>query len=259
MPRFEPTILEAYSLLGPEIVKAALGVHSIDSQRLTPSVAQLLQDVRTCLDEGEDPNQLALRLTLTIQPPDDPDKKVAESLRRLFDNERLDVTRVLCVTTEVDNIGLWENYADKHTGLALGLRHIETESTPLLAATPVVYSDSPPVVGSGLDYLLYGHCQDLEKRTRLAITCTKTTKWSYEREWRGITYRPQEVGQKYKDYLILPDELESVTLGLNASVELEEEVLALTNSKYPRCTVFRMQTENGKLSRQPVSTGPIQP
>lgn len=249
MPRFEPTLAEAYGLLAQTIVDAAQGKGIAEIRRLSPPISSLLKQVRSQLSNSVSAADLVQHLAQQIPAVANPDEIVIASLSKLFDKERLDTTRVFCVTTECDNHGLWENYADKHTGVVLGFRHIVELGTPLLEAHPVTYSDLPPIAGSGLDFLLYGYSSDLPTKTRIAITCTKTPEWSYEREWRAITRRPDEIGTQHGDYPFLPEELESVTLGWKASADLNAQVIALVNEKYPRCKVFRMQNNGDELSR----------
>jgi hypothetical protein len=43
----------------------------------------------------------------------------------------------------------------------ISFRHVAERDTPLIAAEPVSYSEDVPVVGSGLDFLLFGPSQDL--------------------------------------------------------------------------------------------------
>jgi hypothetical protein len=157
---------------------------------------------------------------------------------------------VLCVAAEYDNDAMWANYAANHTGCVLGFRHIEQLSTPLLEAQPVTYSEGRPVVGSGVDFLLYGDTSELRERTLKAVCFTKKSAWSYECEWRVLTWRPNEADRQYGDYHFHGEELESVTLGARSSQETEAKVREFLLSKYPpSTTLYRIGVTNGEAVR----------
>ena len=160
---------------------------------------------------------------------------------------------MLCVTTEYDNDAMWANYAENHTGCVLGFKHIEELSTPLLVAQPVKYSEERPIVGSGLDFLLYGDSSELGRRTLEAVCFTKKIGWSYESEWRVLTWRPNEHDLKHGDYRFYPEELESITLGARTSPATEAKVRQLMLAKYPSAILYRVALKNGETVRTKVS------
>jgi hypothetical protein len=249
MPCFHPTAADAQRMLPKVLVEAAQAKRQLKESSLLPLRVLQLAEARRQLGTGISPLEVAQNLAKLIPEALNADAYIADLLAQIYDKDRLQITRVLCVTTKADNQVLWGNYAESHKGLVLGFRHLEEYSTPLLAAEKVTYSDEPLVVGSGLDFLLYGPSEQLSKNTRLAITCSKSKVWEYEAEWRAITHRAQESGSDYKDYLFYPEELESVTLGVRSSSDLEAEVLSLVSKYYADCTVYRMQDFRGVLTR----------
>lgn len=131
----------------------------------------------------------------------------------------------------------------------LGFRRISELSTPFLAAREVLYSEHQPVVGSGTDFLLYGGTDQLRRSTIDAVCFTKKHHWAYQQEWRAVTWRDVEGEAKFGDYKFYPQELESVTLGLSATVDTELSVANLLPTMYPDCRLYRLVQENGITKR----------
>jgi hypothetical protein len=246
MPRFEPTVAESYSALSEVLVDTALGDSNIDEAQIAPSSLLLLTLIRRLRSTGAERGQLIA--ALTHEAPES-DARIASQLRATFDAFGLDTARVLCVTTEFDNEAMWANYADGHAGCVLGFRHIQHLKTPLLAARRVHYTETPPVVGSGLNFLLYGDTPELRTRTLDAVCFSKKAAWSYEKEWRAVTWRANERGVESGDYKFYPEELESLTLGPRTTHKTEALVRSYLLSAYPRCTLFRLVIRHGVATR----------
>lgn len=247
IPRFHPSVADSYQMLPTAIVGAAFDGVDINEEELTPKVRLLLSLVRRMASEGSKKREDVLKgMTGDVV---DADHNIELALRDYVKNLGLSAARVLCVTSEHDNHAMWGNYAEYHTGCVFGFRHIVERSTPLLAATRVSYSTERPIVGSGLDFLLYGNTPELRQRTLHAIFYTKDQSWEYEREWRVITWRPNEVEKQDGCYLFYSEELESVTLGARATNITEEHVRQLLAEKYPSTSLYRMELRNGNLER----------
>lgn len=249
MPRFEPSVAEAYRLLPKTIVTYIFDGGALDEERLSRPTRMLLALVKLLTDQGVTKRELLEKLSALQAGADD---KIEATLKQYFDGTNLRCARVLCVTTNCENDAMWGNYGESHAGCVLGFRHIERLSTPLLEARQVIYSEARPVVGSGLDFLLYGNCRELEERTLNAVCFTKKSTWSYEEEWRAVTWRPEEVNKHYADYRFYPDELESVTLGARTSSATEIKVRELLAKNYPTTSLYRMNISKGDLVRNPV-------
>lgn len=250
MPRFEPTVAQAHQLFPGAVVSALFGGTSIDEARLGLQMKFLFWALKALAAKGDSREQLVEMLSAR-QP--DADDQIASALRELLNKADLKQARVLCLTTDHSNHAMWGNYAESHAGCVLGFRHVEELSTPLLAAKEVSYSQEHPVVGSGLDFLLYGDSPELREKTLQAICFTKTPVWSYEREWRVLDWCPDEVDTQHSDYSFYPDELESVTLGVRASESMQAKVRQLLEERYPATTLYRMSATHGELSREALS------
>ncbi len=249
LPRFEPTISEASKLFSEILVKAAQGKYPIREADLTPSSRLLLAMTRLLVESGMDSADLAAQLGETAGS----DEKMEAALSAFFNERFISTARVLCVAPTFDNEKLWISYADQFKGCVLGFRHIPELDTPLLAARSVVYSEPPPTIGSGLDFLLYAGTQELRSATINAMCFTKKHHWSYQQEWRAICWRDNEGDALYGDYKFYPDELESVTVGSAASQDTLRSVVQLLRSGYSSCRLYKIVHESGQLRRVEVS------
>jgi len=245
MPRFEPTIAEASKELPETLLKIATNKIKFDESTLSPSAKLLLQCVRVLIEQKTSDAKIISALTSRNE---NPDNHVASGLRSFFGETFLSTARVICLTTNHSNDAMWANYAEGHKGCVLGFRHIPALSTPFLGAKKVRYSESPPVVGKGLDFLLHGDTRQLRESTINAVCYTKKSDWAYEQEWRAITWRPKEDSQ-FGDYKFHPNELESITLGSKILPDTESAIKKLIQGIYPHCNLYRLVIKNGETTR----------
>lgn len=249
MPRFEPLISEAHCLLPQVLIDAALGSVVLDKTRLSTQINALLTLVKMMVNAGVEKSKVIEALA---QENSDADVKVEQGLRDHFES-LLNQARVLCLTSKFDNEVMWGTYADNHCGYVFGFTHIPELSTPLTEAHQVAYSEQPPVVGSGLDFLLYGDTSELRKRTMETVCFSKKSSWSYEQEWRVLTWRPEETDRVFGDYKFYSKELESVTFGARATPQSIEVISDLIDKGYPHVVKFRMESNRDELRRVPVA------
>ncbi|MFD0738418.1 DUF2971 domain-containing protein [Lysobacter koreensis] len=245
LPSFEPSLVDSIPQVPRLVVAAAAGDSTIDVERLCAPTRQLYDLVSWAISQGmkaedfldEHEEDRAL------------DAIYHERLREFFGENFTKQARVLCLTANPLNPAMWANYAQSHAGCLLGFKHLPELSTPLQEAKRVTYHETAPLIGSGLDFLLYGDSKELRERTIDYICFAKKAEWQYEQEWRVITWRSNEGHSLHGDYPFFPDELESLTFGLRASDDDVNDLTALTRSKYPACSVFRVVSEHGELKR----------
>lgn len=117
---------------------------------------------------------------------------------------------VYCLTTVPDNILMWSHYANNHKGVCLeycGLNDFFAN------AQKVAYADKRPIINafSGEDNLLMAD----------KALLTKSSIWSYEEEWRMISYN---LGP---GIIVTPNDLlKKVIIGANATNETIDLVLS---------------------------------
>ncbi|WP_353506128.1 DUF2971 domain-containing protein [Variovorax sp. J22P240] len=147
---------------------------------------------------------------------------------------------------------MWAHYADNHRGCVLGFRHIHERDTPFAVAHRIRYSDRPPIGGSGLDFVLYGPTRRLSDRLVRAICFTRELSWSYEREWRSLTYQAEPTGTLFDDLDFFAEELESVTLGPRTTLSSKKAIAAICRFRYPSCAMFKIESKKGEYVRRPI-------
>lgn len=120
---------------------------------------------------------------------------------------------VFSLTESNNNELMWAHYSNSHTGYAVGFNtdtdfFFRRKNDPKTCGelTNVIYSDTTPTV-----YLDPG-VMEIPKE----LFFTKTTKWSYEREWRMIrmlSAADEVVGDNIHLFAIPPESIVSVTFG----------------------------------------------
>lgn len=249
VPRFEPSLKDSLTLLPKVIVESAIGAEPLNEELLFGMAKKMHQLVRYSIEHGVDPE--AFREDFE-HPEEAPDSAYAEMMRQFFGDNFIKQARVLCLTANPSNSAMWANYSEQHAGCLLGFRHVMEKDTPLQEAKEVSYSESPPVVGSGLEFLLYGGTPEILGMSMDGMCFAKKSEWSYEQEWRVVTWRSDEGEELYGDYPFFPEELESVTFGLHASPSTRDAVADIVARKYPSCDLYQMVLEEGNLERRRV-------
>ena len=250
MPRFEPTLNESYKLLHQILIDAASGRESIDLTRLTPAMHGVLNIITEKLRRGVSEVEL-LKLLINFEQPN-ADVNLEHILLEHFEALKPKAARLLCLTSTYHNEVMWGTYADNHYGCVLGFK-AALDDSPFHEAKPIIYSDKPAIVGSGLDLLLYGNSQEFRQKTTEAVFYTKKLVWSYEQEWRLITWRYQEANSTHGDYIFYPEELDSVTFGARATPDFIKSIRAMSQNKYPETEIFKIIHHQGEMSRVHIS------
>lgn len=246
MPRFAPTIAEGLRQFPHLLLDIVAGTVEIDEEPLPPPSQLLLSILRRMPTSRSTVEEMTAALSAEIA---DADNQAELALREFTLGLDLEAVRILCVTVAPDNEAMWANYAENHSGCVLGFRHIRTHDTPLLAAKKVNYSEDAPVVGSGLDLLLYGNTEALSSKTVQAICFTKKAPWAYEQEWRAMTYRATPKNSTFSDFQFYGDELESITFGPRIDKIIVEELKALTRNKFRSCMMHKFEVKEGRTVR----------
>ena len=105
--------------------------------------------------------------------------EIIESAEKVF-AERVEVMLhrrgVACFSEKVDDILMWAHYTEGHRGFCL---EFDTSYDPFPKAFPVIYSDTLPTLNP-TDVLVRGSTD----QPLMAMVNTKSSCWSYEKEWR---------------------------------------------------------------------------
>lgn len=235
VPRFRPPLNEAGDEFVRTLVGMTVGDASLDELRLSATTKFTLGLFRQLVSDGMGTE--LIREVGGIAP--NADERFEALMKEFVERLTLETTRVLCLTTDRENDRMWQNYAERRRGAVLEFRHVPEYSTPLLAAKEVTYSAEPPIIGSGLDFLLYGDTPELRRCGLDAILYVKRADWAYQREWRAVTWRKDEGKALHGDYRFIDAELASVTIGSSASAEWARSIREFVKLRYPDCEILQ--------------------
>lgn len=207
-----------------------------DTSALDPTTALIVESVKKN-------NSMKLKAELIDGLTD-----VASSQR--FTGESLDALRVmwkvwipnfriLCFTESPDHVAMWYHYANQYSGVVLEFRCDDEHDSAWLLAKPVIYPKAKPDV-----YTAEGWARLLTMPQQLAInkildvsTLIKSQDWSYEREWRIISFKRADDIGLFTDYAFHQNELSGIYLGPMIS-ESDREALTDLAKGYPRAAVW---------------------
>lgn len=247
IPIISPSIEDSFSDFIKTIVGYAYSEETIDITKITPQGNFIISFCKLAKEKGSSKSELIKELSSAI--PYNPSPKFEDEIRKHVETWGNEFARVFCVTTDPKNEVMWAHYAENNSGCVLGFRHLPNLDTPLLAAKPIEYTSGYVAICSGLDFLLYGDNKDIRRKTFDAICFSKDIKWSYENEWRVVSWKHNETGKQSGDYKFYQDELESVTFGVKTPDSLKKKVTTIINAKYRNCSRYQMIAEKGEISR----------
>lgn len=153
--------------------------------------------------------------------------------------------RIFCVAETNDNLLMWSHYAQNHSGIVIKIRCIpKGKGSPLCAGVKVKYQDSIPNITADSVVKMLMCLDDLEFNSWLedlydSWFFTKSTCWSYEKEWRVFGFSKSLKYQGFDLYKFSPEEIGAVYLGCRMEEKLKFQILDLVAHKYPRCNIFQ--------------------
>jgi len=208
-----------------------------DTSELLPQIRLILEAVRSGVS-AELKGELLQGLKLSAAEQN-PTGESMDAMRAKWRAE-LDDFRILCLTESPSHMAMWYHYADRYRGVALGFRCVDALDSAWLTARPMVYAAEKPEV-----YTAIGWARLLALRTDVAVrrlldisTYTKAADWSYEHEWRVLSFkRPADTGS-FTDYGFNPPELAEVYVGPLIGPDDEREVKKLV-ATYPEAQALR--------------------
>lgn len=147
--------------------------------------------------------------------------------------------RILCLTESPNHVAMWHHYADCYRGVVLGFRCNDKNDNFLLIAEPIRYLQAKPDVytDSGLARILCLKAMAASRETFQLATYTKSDDWSYEKEWRVVSYADAGDIGDYSDWSFDPGDLSHIYLGPLISEEDSKRTVELAKH-YPSAAVF---------------------
>lgn len=148
--------------------------------------------------------------------------------------------RILCLTESPKHVAMWHHYADCYRGVVLGFKCNDESDNFLLVAEPIRYLASKPDVYTdhGLARLICLNGIAAARETTNLATYTKSDDWSYEKEWRIVSYADPGDPDQYSDWPFGREDLSHVYLGPLIDDEARDQILEIVNG-YPFARVFR--------------------
>jgi hypothetical protein len=194
---------------------------------------------------GESPEYIKIRLepgftTNLIE------KMMAEG--RKFWIEERQIVRILCLAERPDNLLMWSHYAQQHAGVVLEFETKLLEQSASSHAIPVVYSDvvpTPFTYQQFLDWLLGQKGFPDVSEYPIALAFSKSTDWSYEREWRFLKYEDPPKSGRHSYFAFPADALVRVYFGSRIDSAKRVGLVSLLIGKYQRAQLLNMREKRG--------------
>lgn len=158
--------------------------------------------------------------------------------------------RLLCLSESHENLSLWENYGNRHTGIAIRIACGEDSNFERPAA--VKYSDTKPEIST-----LNEQVEALMKQEELNIQEYFTEKFlckpkshSNEKEWRLLTSvntDPADESSWFEDIGFATTEIRAVYLGAGIQEAKKQKILSLLDRQYPKVKQFQAAAMSNKF------------
>lgn len=150
--------------------------------------------------------------------------------------------RLLCLTESPSHIAMWYHYADKYKGVALEFKCIDSLESDWFEAERIQYPNEKALV-----YTLDGWVEYMILNTEVATKnmihnaiYTKSSDWSYEKEWRIFKYDYGENNDLFTDIPFDPLEVASLYLGPDIDSDDRDMLINLV-SDYPDIKIYSVK------------------
>lgn len=179
-------------------------------------------------------------------------RKYLDSVNEYWDSQ-IKSARIFCVTEEPNNLLMWSHYTGSYSGAVLEIKCIEELDTPLCAARKVEYRSQMPKVGSYKEMFMYAFGlapPPSNKTLYYDLSFVKSNHWSYEKEWRCVTY--VDMDGLYTDYKFYPEEITRIYLGCRMEKTDKQDILNILGSSFSHISVFDMIIDENEYKLLPV-------
>lgn len=156
-------------------------------------------------------------------------------------------SRIFCISEVNDSPVMWAHYANNYKGVVVQFECIDIYESPLLLAEKVNYSDEFPLLGT-LDFWrkeITGQTKFDYNQTFKELELSKTTEWSYEKEWRVISFEKKSESL-YSDYKIHPREISGIYFGINISEEDRQDIINLRAHQLSHIDLFDLDIDQSR-------------
>jgi hypothetical protein len=153
--------------------------------------------------------------------------------------------RILCLSELKDVTSMRLHYADSYRGIVLEFEAVDQLDSAFLQARPVVYQDTPPAVADKRVWVrcMLGRGERTYQDLYTEYQYTKTTAWSYEREWRIVSLARLCESELFAYYPFHPRELSGIYFGTRCSKEDQTDILSLLTHGLEHVSAYRARAE----------------
>jgi hypothetical protein len=181
-------------------------------------------------------------------------KNHKKELEEIWIQERKHIY-ILCLTESYNNLEMWQNYTNLHTGGVIRFKSMR-EKNIISYARKVEYNDKPIFVAC-LDDWVKSINYELEINMREHFNkCAfrKNTKWEYEHEWRCIKERPPNKTAHCIYLKIHPEEIDSVYLGNSMNEENRQKIIDVAKKRNINIFQARLIDNSTEMKFTPLNT-----
>lgn len=187
---------------------------------------------------------------------------IATPMHQLFENAHsifqglnddwkklLNQMRIFSVSEIFDDLLMWAHYAENHNGAVFKLRCLPEKDNALCIAQRVTYSDEIPImvtIGDLVDHQCgVGRFTEQDYFKKQALT--KSFHWNYEREWRIVDYRFDQINELFIDVPFHSQEIDSLYLGCRMSPGNRKQIKDIVKTILPHVKVFQASPHERKF------------
>ena len=181
------------------------------------------------------------------------EKRNVERMRLIFDHFRKN-NLILCLTTEINSLSMWDRYADQSEGIVIEFQASKKRDNIFLLPKPIQYIDDYPKLYKSFSEKFNRVIYDVATRQDPAVVLdkmchkfyyTKTTQWQEEKEWRILMPTARFTKPPTLDELTLSQE-EQINKGILEFWDIKNQELSLVNQDIKaiylgyRCKISRL-------------------
>lgn len=209
-----------------------------DTSKLSSGIRLIVDTVKNGIPREE--KRELLENLMTPESTQTGSGQAVEELRRMW-RAMIPDLRILCLTERPTHAAMWCHYAGNYSGAVLEFHCLDETDSALLTAERVTYPTEKPEIYTAegwAELMVLDQKSASEKMLHIA-THTKAPDWSYEDEWRIVSYKRPTNSGYFTDYPFYPQELAALYLGPLIS-DSDQHSLVRLISAYPSAKVFRV-------------------
>jgi hypothetical protein len=170
------------------------------------------------------------------------DSHSMEELREMW-RQLISEFRILCLCESPRTVSMWYHYAGKYSGAVIEFACNEDSDSPWLLAKKIDYPETIPDIFTpkGWAKLITMPVRNAIENLLNLYTYIKTPDWSYEKEWRLVSFkRPHETGT-VSDYKINRNDLSAVYLGPLMNSNDRGQIISILKDRMSHVKIFQAE------------------